>query len=166
MERDAAVRLVNRVLSREYNSVEGYILHSSPYATDEDDAALAVIQKIADAHNATAEWMTEHLRENFGAGPTIRAFEYWNTDLNYLSVPFLVRFALDHNRRVQAEYDETLKHVAGDAPLEAVFRRIRDEAKNHADALEKCLPKPPAPAPAPAAPAAAPAAPATPPPAA
>lgn len=145
MDRDAAVRLVNGILSREYNSVEGYCLHSSPFATEADDAALAVLQEIADARKATASWMTEKLREVLGAGPTIRAFEYWNTDLNYLSVPFLVDFALRHNRRIAAEYEGLLKSVAGDAGLEAILRRALDEAKSHAKKLETVAPKPPAP---------------------
>ena len=142
MDRDPAVRLVNAALSREYNSVAAYALHSSPYTVDEDAAALKAFEEIHAANALTAAWLTERLREDLSSGPTLRAFEHWKVDLNYLSVPYLVRFAHEHYGRVAAEYEETLRQVAGDAALEAIFRRLRDEAKSHRAAMDKVLSPP------------------------
>jgi hypothetical protein len=137
VDRERAVRLVNAAISREYNSVAGYVLHSSPFTVPEDDAALREFEAIRDAQAATASWLTTRLREDFGAGPTLQAFEYWNRDLNYLSVPYLVRFAREHFARAAEEYEGTLRESAGDPRLVAVFTRLRDEAKAHRDRLEK-----------------------------
>jgi bacterioferritin (cytochrome b1) len=140
VERDKAVRLVNDALSREYNSVSEYVLHSSPYAVPGDAPALKAFEEIRDRQAATASWLTTRLREDLGAGPTLRAFQYWDRDLNYLSVPYLVRFAVEHYRKATAEYDALLKEVGDDAALKAVFTRLRDEQKAHAAALEKFVP--------------------------
>lgn len=140
MERDKAVRLVNDALSREYNSVSEYVLHSSPYTVPEDAAALKAFEEIRDRQAATASWLTTRLREDLGAGPTLRAFEYWDRDLNYLSIPYLVRFAVDHFRKTTGEYEALLKEFGDDAALKAVFTRLRDEHKAHAASLEKYVP--------------------------
>ena len=140
MERDKAVRLVNDALSREYNSVSEYVLHSSPYTVPADAAALKTFQEIRDRQAATASWLTTRLREDLGAGPTLRAFEYWDWDLNYLSVPYLARFAVEHYRKVTAEYDALLKDLGDDPVLKGVFTRLRDEHKAHGAALEKFIP--------------------------
>jgi len=137
MDREQAIRLVNAAISREYNSLSTYVLHSSPFAVPEDDPALKAFEEIRDAQAATASWLTSRLREDFGAGPTLQAFEYWNRDLNYLSVPYLVRFASDHFARVAAEYEGALKEAGGDAALQPILTRLRDEAKAHRDRLEK-----------------------------
>ena len=141
MDREDAVRRVNAAISREYNSVAEYVLHSSPFTTPADDAALAAFQQVRDAQAASASWLTTRLREDFGAGPTLQAFEYWKRDLNYLSVPYLVRFAVEHYGQVAAEYDGLLKEAAADPKITAIFTRLRDEAKAHRALLEKHLPK-------------------------
>jgi hypothetical protein len=141
VDRDRAVRLVNAALSREYNSVSAYVLHSSPWTTPEDAAALKAFEEIRAVQEASASWLTTRLREDFGAGPTLKAFEYWNRDLNYLSVPYLVRFAVEHFGKVAEEYAGTLAEAGDDPALAAIFTRLRDEAKAHRDALEKHLPK-------------------------
>lgn len=140
MEREEAARLVNNAISREHNSLSEYVLHSSPWTTPADDAALKVFQEIRDAQAATAQWLTTRLREEFSAGPTLRAFEHWKRDLNYLSVPYLVRFAHEHYGKVVAEYDDLLKRLAGDPVLTPIFTRLRDEAKAHRDKLTKHVP--------------------------
>lgn len=137
MDRERAIRLVNRAISREYNSVSNYVLHSSPYAVPEDDAALKAFEEIRDAQAATASWLTTRLREDFGAGPTLQAFEHWKRDLNYLSVPYLVRFARDHFARVAEEYEDVLKEAGEDPVLKPIFTRLRDEARAHHARLEK-----------------------------
>lgn len=140
MDRDRSVRLVNDALSREYNSVSSYVLHSSPYTVPEDGPALKAFEEIRDAQEQTARWLVTRLREAFGAGPTVRAFEHWKRDLNYLSIPYLVRFSVDHFKSVAAEYDAVLKESAGDPDLGPIFTRLRDEAKSHAAKLEKFMP--------------------------
>jgi len=137
VERDDAVRMLNEALSREYNSISAYVLHSSPWTTTEDAPALKAFEEIRDAQAATASWLTSRLREDFGAGPTLQAFEYWNRDLNYLSVPYLVDFASGHFARVAAEYEGALKEAGDDAALQPILTRLRDEAKAHRDRLEK-----------------------------
>ena len=141
VDREEAVRLVNLAVSREYNSLSNYVLHSSPYTTAADDPALKAFTEVRDRQAATASWLVERLREDFGAGPTLRAFEHWKRDLNYLSIPYLVRFACGHYANVAAENDELLKRAAGDPKLAPIFTRLRDEAKAHRAALEKHLPK-------------------------
>jgi hypothetical protein len=136
-DRERAVRLVNAAISREYNSVAAYVLHSSPFAVPEDDAALKEFEAIRDAQAATASWLTTRLREDFGAGPTLQAFEYWKRDLNYLSVPYLVRFAREHFERAAAEYEALRAESAGDPRLGPIFTRLRDEAGSHRDRLAK-----------------------------
>jgi hypothetical protein len=142
MEREPSIRLVNELLSREYNSLSAYVLHSSPWTTDEDRPALAAFEEIRGAQEETARWMVVRLREDFGAGPTLRAFEYWKLDLNYLSVPYLVRFSLDHFARVAAEYEGLLAARGEDAALRTILARLRDEAKAHHARLAKVAPKP------------------------
>ncbi len=141
MDRDQSVRLVNEALSREYNSVSSYILHSSPYTVVEDAPALKAFEEIQVVQEQTAHWLVTRLREDFGAGPTVKAFEHWQRDLNYLSVPYLVRFATEHFTATAARYDTLLKEAAGDAALTAIFTRLRDEAKAHTAALAKFVPK-------------------------
>lgn len=141
MERDLAVRLLNDALSREYNSVSTYVLHSSPYTTPEDDAALKAFGEIRDRQNESAAWLAKRLHEDLGAGPSLRAFEHWKRDLNYLSIPYLVRFAVEHYGRVAAEYDGILKANRDDPLLQAVFTRLRDEQAAHRKRLEPFVPK-------------------------
>jgi hypothetical protein len=141
VDRDTAVRRLNAAISREHNSVSEYVLHSSAYTTPADDAAMAAFQRIRDAQAATASWLTTRLREDFGAGPTLQAFEYWKRDLNYLSVPYLVRFAVDHFAKVAGEYEAALAEAGDDERLKPIFARLRDEAKAHGALLEKHLPK-------------------------
>ena len=141
MDRETAVRQVNAAISREHNSVSEYILHSSAYSTPADDAALKSFQEIRDVQAASASWLTVRLREDYGTGPTLEAFEYWQRDLNYLSVPYLVRFAVDHFAKVVGEYDAVLAAAGDDAKLKPIFTRLRDEAKAHRALLEKHLPK-------------------------
>jgi hypothetical protein len=141
VDRDPSVRLVNDALSREYNSVSSYILHSSPYTVPEDAPALKAFEEIQVRQEDTARWLVIRLREDFGAGPTVRAFEHWKRDLNYLSVPYLVRFAEEHYRNVAAEYEGVLGEVAGDPKLVPILTRLRDEAKAHAAKLAPFLPK-------------------------
>lgn len=140
MERENAVRLVNVALSREYNSISSYVLHSSPWTTPEDAPALKAFEEIQALQEATARWLTTRLREDFGAGPTVKAFEHWKLDLNYLSVPYLVRFSAEHFERVAAEYEALLKEHAGDPALAAIYGRLRDEAKAHRERLAKHVP--------------------------
>ena len=140
MEHDKAIRLVNEALSREYNSVSTYVLSSSPWTTPEDADALKVLEEIRAAQAQTASWLTTRLREDFSAGLTLRAFEYWNRDLNYLSIPYLVRFCADHFARVAVEYDAVVKEAGDDAALKAIFARLRDEAKAHGRKLAPHVP--------------------------
>ncbi len=140
MERENAVRMVNEALSREYNSISTYILHSSPWTTPEDAPALKALEEIRALQEQTAHWLTIRLREDFGAGPTVKAFEHWKLDLNYLSVPYLVRFAAEHFDRVAAEYESLLKEWGADPALAAIFGRLRDEARAHRARLTKFVP--------------------------
>jgi hypothetical protein len=137
VDRERAVRLVNAAISREYNSLSTYVLHSSPYTVPEDDPALKAFEEIRDAQAASASWLTTRLRELFQAGPTLQAFEHWKRDLNYLSMPYLVKFAREHFARVAEEYEAVLKEAGDDEGLKAVFTRLRDEARAHRDRLEK-----------------------------
>lgn len=141
VERELAVRMVNQALSREYNSVSTYVLHSSPYTVPEDAAALKAFEEVREQQEQTARWLTTRLREDFGAGPTIRAFQYWDRDLNYLSIPYLVRFAVEHYGIAAEEYDEAAKQAGDDAALKAIFSRLRDESKDHGERLAKFLPQ-------------------------
>lgn len=141
MERDEAARLLNEALSREYNSVSSYVLHSSPYTVPGDDAALKAFEEVRDRQAATASWLTTRLREDLGAGPTLRAFEYWKRDLNYLSVPYLVKFAVEHYAAAAAAYDALLKEHSGDAVLKPILTRLRDENAAHRKKLEPFLAK-------------------------
>lgn len=141
MERDQTIRLVNVALSREYNSVSSYVLHSSAWTTPADEAALAVLEEVAAAQAATASWLTTRLREDLGAGPTIRAFEYWQRDLNYLSIPYLVRFCCEHFDRVAGEYDGLLEEHGDDPVVAAIFSRLRDEARAHRKKLGPHVPE-------------------------
>jgi hypothetical protein len=141
VDRDQSVRLVNDALSREYNSVSSYVLHSSPYTVPEDAPALKAFEEVRDAQEQTARWLVTRMRESFGAGPTVRAFEHWKRDLNYLSVPYLVRFSVQHFEAVAAEYEGVLQRAAGDAEIVAIFTRLRDEAKAHAAKLRKFMPE-------------------------
>jgi hypothetical protein len=136
LERDSAVRLVNEALSREYNSVSTYVLHSSPWTSPADEPALKALEEVRAAQDQTASWLTTRLREDLGAGPTVRAFEYWKRDLNYLSIPYLARFCCEHFERVAAEYDALLKENADDAVLKPILTRLRDEAKAHRKKLD------------------------------
>jgi hypothetical protein len=140
MDRDEAVRLVNDALSREYNSLSAYVLHSSPWTTPADAPALKAFEEIRAVQDETARWLTTRLREDLGSGPTVRAFEHWRADLNYLSVPYLVRFSVEHFERVAAEYEARAKEVAGEPKLAAIFARLRDEAKSHREKLAKHAP--------------------------
>ena len=135
MDREQSVRALNDAISREYNSVAEYVLHSSPFTVPGDDGALKAFGEIRDAQAATASWLTTRLREDFGAGPTLRAFEYWKRDLNYLSVPYLARFAADHYAGMARRYGELLAEAAGEPALAAVFTRLRDESKSHAEKI-------------------------------
>jgi hypothetical protein len=141
VDRERSVRLVNEALSREYNSVSAYVLHSSPYTVPEDGPALKAFEEIQVLQDQTARWLVTKLREDFGAGPTVRAFEYWQRDLNYLSVPYLVRFAVEHFEATAGGYEAILKEASGDPALTAIFARLRDEAKAHGARLVKFLPK-------------------------
>ena len=141
MEREDALRMLNDALSREYNSVSEYVLNSSPWTTPDDAAALKAFQEIRERQQQTARWLTTRMREDFGAGPTIRAFEHWKLDLNYLSVPYLSRFVAEHFEKVAAEYDGVLKDVAGDKVLTAIYARLRDEAKAHHALVASSVPK-------------------------
>jgi len=141
VERDQAARLVNQALSREYNSVSSYVLHSSPYTVPGDDAALKAFEEIRDRQAETASWLTTRLREDLRAGPTLRAFEHWKRDLNYLSVPYLVRFAVESYGALAAEYDAVAKENAADPVLKAIFTRLRDENAAHRKRLEPLLAK-------------------------
>lgn len=141
MDREQSVRLVNEALSREYNSVSAYVLHSSPWTTEGDAPALKAFEEIQVLQEQTAHWLVTRLREDFGAGPTVRAFEYWQRDLNYLSVPYLVRFAVEHFTATASRYEALIGEAAGDAALTAIFSRLRDEARAHGEKLAKFLPK-------------------------
>ena len=132
---------MNDALSREYNSVSDYILHSSPFATTADDAALKAFEEIREKQAATASWLTTRLREDLGAGPTLRAFEYWNRDLNYLSVPYLVRFAVGHYGTMAADYQALAKAEAADPVLSPILSRLAAEMAAHRKKLEPFLPK-------------------------
>jgi len=140
VDRDRTVRIVNHALSRNYNALSLYVLNSSPWSTDADTPALEAFQAVADAEAATASWLTVRLREDFKAGPTVRAFEYWNLDLNFLSVPYLVTFAHAHYEKVAGEYETLLKEAGDDAALKPILTRLRDEAKSHARTLARHLP--------------------------
>lgn len=140
MERETAVQLVNDALSREYNSISAYVLHSSPWTTPGDAPALKAFEEIRVLQQQAAHWLTIRLREDFGAGPTVKAFEHWKLDLNYLSVPYLVRFTVEHFDRVAAEYDGLLKEAAGEPKLAAIFARLRDEARAHRARLAPFVP--------------------------
>jgi hypothetical protein len=141
VERENAVRLVNEALSREYNSISSYVLHSSPWTTPEDAPALKAFEEIHAQQVETSRWLTTRLREEFGAGPNVRAFEHWKLDLNYLSVPYLVRFSAEHFDTVLREYEARLVECAGEPALMAIFARLRDEAKAHRARLDPYIPK-------------------------
>jgi hypothetical protein len=132
--------MLNEALSREYNSISAYVLHSSPWTTTADAPALKAFEEIRAIQEQTARWLTTRLREEFGAGPTVKAFEHWKLDLNYLSVPYLVRFTTEHFERVAAEYEGLRAEHAGEPVLSAIFARLRDEAKAHRERLLKFLP--------------------------
>ena len=140
MERENAIRMVNEALSREYNSISAYVLHSSPWTTPEDAPALEAFEEIHALQDETARWLTMRLREDFGAGPTVKAFEHWKLDLNYLSVPYLVRFTVEHFDRVAAEYEGLHGENAGDPALAAILGRLRDEARAHRARLTPFVP--------------------------
>ncbi len=163
MDRDRAYALVNDALSREYNSLVVYIVHSSPWATEADAPALAALEAIRVEEEKTSAWLSQRLHEDLRSGPTLKAFEHWHQDLNYLSVPYLLRFAVEHTRKLVARYEAALREAAGDAAVTAIFTRLVAEKRAQCAKIEGLLPKTAAPA-KPAAPAAAAPKPAAPPP--
>ncbi|MHC4923236.1 MAG: hypothetical protein ACYTG4_04050 [Planctomycetota bacterium] len=139
IDRDFELDVLNRALSREYNSLPAYILHSSPWTTNEDKDALEILQALRAQHQKCAAWITEQMRDVFRSGPTIRGFEYWTIDLNSLSLGYLLDFTRRHYERIIGEYEGILADRDYTDPLHPIVSRVLKETQGHLLEIENCI---------------------------
>lgn len=84
-----AVSVLNRLFVWKYNSLARYIVDARPYVTPGEESSLQIIQHQAACDQGFAE-DTALLLERLGAIPRVEPYEEFVSDLNYLSLAYLI----------------------------------------------------------------------------
>jgi hypothetical protein len=136
MDPQAKVDLLNRVLHGTVNSVVQYIGISAPHVPAGREQDLELLERMRGEEAEAAHEINAMVSELDGV-PSVGVFEYWNVDLNYLDLGFLVRFAATHQEKVIAEVERDIDGVRDDARVHGLLRRILQQMREHLGALQE-----------------------------
>jgi bacterioferritin (cytochrome b1) len=87
---EKAIGMLNEVLKRKMNSAAGYVLESSPYATDADGPAIEAIEALSATARRHAEEAARRILLLEGV-PHGGSYDPSIADSNYLSARYLLR---------------------------------------------------------------------------
>src|SRR5262245_20192660 len=87
--RRRVIDVLNDALSCEYHSFVGHALNSNPFLQPGCEKDVEVLQGVRRDEDDSAKALLVQLGR-YRAGPTIQAFRFWKTDLNFLGIDWLV----------------------------------------------------------------------------
>ena len=131
------IDLLNEVFSCEHHSFVAHLLGSNPYLPAGTEGDLSVLQDLRNEELAAAKSLLVHMGR-YRAGPTIKVFQYWKEDLNFLGLDWMVTRAAGAARDAEERVERVRGLLPpGDGDLQATFESLLEMRKRHRGELEK-----------------------------
>jgi hypothetical protein len=141
MNSDASIDVLNRLLATLNRSLPMYLSDATPWTHPGDEQATQTLARIVDDQrrdiNRLAELILQRSgRVDLGHWP----MEY--TDLNFLSLDFLLRELVRHQQQDIAQIERCVSLLSQDRPARELAEEILGSEKAHLEALEELTRQP------------------------
>ena len=136
-----ALPLLNRLFAIEYRSLAMYLSDACPWTRNGDEKAAAALANILADQRAMAVRIAE-LVDSRGANVSYGSFPMEYTDLNLLSLDFLLREMVAGQHRDIAEIEHIVAALAGDAEARDLASEILGAERAHLEMLEELVNQP------------------------
>lgn len=128
------VQALNQLLAIHARSLPVYLSDTSPWERPGHEEARQSLRTIADDHRRTVDQIAAMVNE-FGGDVNMGDFPLLYTSFNDLSVDFLLRKAVEFQRRELQVIDECIETLATAPRAKALAQEIRGSALGHLDSL-------------------------------
>lgn len=130
----AIVQALNQLLMIHARSLPVYLSDTSPWERPGQEDARRVLKTIADDHRRTVDQLAGVIEE-FNGNVDSGDFPLLYTSFNDLSVDFLLRKAVEFQKRELQVIDECIETFATAPRAKALAQEIRGAALGHLDSL-------------------------------
>ncbi|MFQ5845097.1 MAG: hypothetical protein ACE5JG_08930 [Planctomycetota bacterium] len=134
MSADERVGYLNRVLSATVNSLIQYIDVATPYVPPGSEQHLETIARLKREEAGQASRLVAVI-ERIDGVPAVGIFPFWNVDLNYLDLRFLVGFAARRQGEILEGLRAGLDRLRGDRDAYAEVSAVLEEKRLHLTVL-------------------------------
>jgi rubrerythrin len=127
--------ILQDVLRREGRSLLQYVSEAFPWATAEERAALAALQKLIDEERRAAAELGRFLTRRRVALPYLGAYPMEFTTTNYVSLDHLLPLLIGQQKKAVARLEQDLAALA-DADARTQLERLLTMKRQHLKELE------------------------------
>jgi len=131
---DKRIDILNRALHGCVNSVLQYIESATPHVSEDQQENYRKLMGMRGEEAALAGELSAQVTALDGI-PKVGVFPYWNVDLNYLDLGFMVRFAAKDVEKAIAELESELDLVRDDLNVFRLLERLLEQKRTHLAAL-------------------------------
>ncbi|MBX7072554.1 MAG: hypothetical protein K1X71_05360 [Pirellulales bacterium] len=130
------IDVLNQLLMLQRYSLPTYVEGVSPWSRAGDERAAATLAQMVAAQKAMAARIAELIIERDGRIAK-GGFPMEFTDLNMLSLEYLVRESIELQRPVIAEIEGCIERLRGDAEARHLAEELLGQEKGHLENLEE-----------------------------
>lgn len=138
MNRPDVTAVLNRLLRMLCRSLPIYLQGTQPWTRRGAEKGLQVLAQIAADQQALAQRVAEAVHQQDGHTDTGQFPIQW-TAIHDLDLEFLIRKAIEYQRRDVAETARCVDELAGTPPLESLAEEILATARRHLEMLEELI---------------------------
>lgn len=128
--------LLQKIIRRESRSLLQFVGESFPWTSPGERAALAKLQEMIEAERQGTAALGRLLNRQRLPLPTLGAYPQSFTNINYVSLDFLLPLLIDNLRRSIGDLEHDLASLY-DTEARAEVRNILDMKRKHLQELEK-----------------------------
>lgn len=134
--------VLNRLLIMHHRSLPAYLSYAVPWLHRDNEAALEVLQSIAEDHRALVDLLGEMI---IGEGGTVAYghFPLRYSALHDLSLDYLVTRLVEFEKQLIPQISECAEQLWTNPAAQAVALESLGEAKGHLQSLEELTQRPP-----------------------
>jgi hypothetical protein len=135
------IDVLNELLRLEYRSLPMYVIGTSPWQHEGDERAAATLSRIVEDQKRLSARIADLILER-GGQVQPGAFPMEFTDLNLLSLDYLVREAINHQKYTIGQIESCVARLAHDAEARHLAEEVLGNQRGHLENLEELLKTP------------------------
>jgi ferritin len=138
MAKPNTIEVLNRLLQLEYRSLPRYLAGTSPWMRDDEDRAAAALAQIVADQEHYATRIAELINQR-GGNVRMSAFPMEFTDLNLLSLDYLLREAINWQAFGIREIEDCVAQLADDAEARRLAEEVLGSERGHLENLQEVV---------------------------